>query len=78
MDDHQAIIQNPAWVAEYLGQRRSHQTDEEKMGLTIELSRRNVDEKTGEPFGAAIFRCDTEQASNRTRLLGQWPVHGFQ
>ena len=32
-----------------------YRTDEDKIGLTIELSRTNVDGKAGGPFGAAIF-----------------------
>ena len=59
MSDPKAIIQNPTWITEYLDPQRTYTTDDEKMALTIELSRKNVEQKTGEPFGAAIFQCDT-------------------
>jgi tRNA(Arg) A34 adenosine deaminase TadA len=40
---------------------RRYSTDEEKMRLAIELSRLNVRQGSGEPFGAAIFQADTGQ-----------------
>lgn len=51
----EARISNPSWLIQeehfFLG---SHLTNEEMVGLAIELSRRNVQEATGGPFGAVI------------------------
>lgn len=51
----------PAWVKTLVQWEYQYVTDEEKMTLAIELSRYNVQERTGEPFGAAVFRADTSQ-----------------
>lgn len=46
----------PAWVDEILTDpEASYPSDDEKMKLVIELSARNVAEKTGGPFSAAVF-----------------------
>lgn len=46
----------PAWVDEEVTGAQVHfRDDEEKMAFVIALSRRNVLERTGGPFGAAIF-----------------------
>ncbi|HJY80090.1 MAG TPA: nucleoside deaminase [Candidatus Binatia bacterium] len=52
-------VEYPSWVEKAVDWERRYSTDEEKMGLAIELSRLNVQHRTGEPFGAAIFRSDT-------------------
>jgi len=44
----------PDWVEE-LDWTTPRQSDEARMALAIEISRRNVAEKTGGPFGSAIF-----------------------
>ena len=38
---------------------RPYATDEEKMRLTVRLSRENVERGTGGPFGAAILEAAT-------------------
>lgn len=45
----------PPWVADVADESRRYRTDEERVGLAIELSRHNVDRGTGGPFGAAVF-----------------------
>lgn len=45
----------PDWVSELEKEKTIFSTQEERMGLAIELARRNVKENTGGPFGAAIF-----------------------
>jgi tRNA(Arg) A34 adenosine deaminase TadA len=45
----------PAWIDELLARDERYETDEEKVGLAIELARRNVVGQTGGPFGAAVF-----------------------
>jgi tRNA(Arg) A34 adenosine deaminase TadA len=54
-DDAVIQIELPAWIDGLLARGESYTTDEEKVGLAIELARRNVIERTGGPFGAAIF-----------------------
>ena len=46
----------PGWI-EALGHElgKSYPTDKDKMGLAINLAKRNVQEATGGPFGAAII-----------------------
>jgi len=45
----------PAWVHDAVDTSRTYQGDADKVMLAIELSRRNIDARTGGPFGAAIF-----------------------
>ncbi len=60
-------IELPQWTKEYIRQNGEPFSDlEEKMRFVIELSRRNVQEKTGGPFGAAVF----EQNSGRLVSIG--------
>ena len=47
----------PVWVHE-LQLEATHPGDEAKVALAIELARRNVDARTGGPFGAAVFNAD--------------------
>ncbi len=48
----------PAWVHEAVDGDAAYAGDEEKVGLAIALSRRNVDAGTGGPFGAVVFGPD--------------------
>lgn len=46
----------PGWVEEFLsGSGDLYPTEEDRMRLAIDLSRKNVEHGTGGPFGAAIF-----------------------
>ncbi len=45
----------PAWVHELAPAGSVYASDEDKMRLAIDLSRRNVDARSGGPFGAAVF-----------------------
>ena len=74
MPERLVKICNPAWVDGQIDWGRTYQTDEEKMGLTIELSRKNVEQQTGEPFGAAIFLCESGQliAVGVSQVVGQY------
>lgn len=45
----------PPWIGEVADESRSYLTDEERVGLAIELSRHNVERSQGGPFGAAVF-----------------------
>ena len=49
-------IQLPEWVEGFLAERPLvFPNREDRMRLVIELARRNVGERTGGPFGAAVF-----------------------
>jgi tRNA(Arg) A34 adenosine deaminase TadA len=52
----------PSWVEEYISESdRTYPTQEDRMRLAIELSRLNVVNGTGGPFGAAIFDLSTNR-----------------
>jgi tRNA(Arg) A34 adenosine deaminase TadA len=48
----------PAWVHDAVDTTRPYPGDEDKVALAIDLSRRNIDARTGGPFGAAVFGPD--------------------
>ena len=48
----------PAWVHDAVDTAREYASDDDKMALAVELSRRNVDAQSGGPFGAAVFGPD--------------------
>jgi tRNA(Arg) A34 adenosine deaminase TadA len=48
----------PPWIGEVADESRRYVTDEERVGLAIELSRHNIERGQGGPFGAAIFNGD--------------------
>lgn len=48
----------PAWVHEAVDTSRAWPGDEAKMSLAIDLARRNVEARSGGPFGAAVFGPD--------------------
>jgi tRNA(Arg) A34 adenosine deaminase TadA len=45
----------PPWIEEVADASRRYLTDEERVELAIELSRRNIQHGSGGPFGAAVF-----------------------
>ena len=45
----------PPWLEEVADEKRRYHSDEERVALAIELSRRNIAQGTGGPFGAAVF-----------------------
>ncbi|RKY23226.1 MAG: nucleoside deaminase [Planctomycetota bacterium] len=61
------ILRLPDWVERFLSEREYvFATVQERMRLVIELSRLNIENGTGGPFGAAIF----EQKSGRLLAVG--------
>ncbi|MDQ3039463.1 MAG: nucleoside deaminase [Pseudomonadota bacterium] len=48
----------PAWVHDAVDSSRPYASDADKVGLAIELSKHNVDARSGGPFGAAVFGAD--------------------
>lgn len=53
----QLHITLPVWVHE-LSLAMSYPGDEAKVALAIDLARRNVEARTGGPFGAVVFNAD--------------------
>lgn len=49
----------PTWIDETVDWDRTFATDDERAALAIELARRNIVERTGGPFGAAVFESGT-------------------
>lgn len=47
----------PPWIGEVADESRIYLTDEDKVGLAIELSKHNVERSHGGPFGAAVFNA---------------------
>jgi tRNA(Arg) A34 adenosine deaminase TadA len=49
----------PPWIGDVVDETRRYASDEERVGLAIELSRHNVARGGGGPFGAAVFDLDS-------------------
>lgn len=45
----------PPWIGDVADANRRYESDDERVGLAIELSRQNVERGGGGPFGAAVF-----------------------
>eukprot|EP00563_Minutocellus_polymorphus_P019086 CAMPEP_0197719932 /NCGR_PEP_ID=MMETSP1434-20131217/3477_1 /TAXON_ID=265543 /ORGANISM="Minutocellus polymorphus, Strain CCMP3303" /LENGTH=237 /DNA_ID=CAMNT_0043304721 /DNA_START=37 /DNA_END=750 /DNA_ORIENTATION=- len=58
--DHRVTVSLPPWATEENYFSRTYDTDDEMMALAVELSARNVAEKTGGPFGCAIYKRNLE------------------
>jgi tRNA(Arg) A34 adenosine deaminase TadA len=55
-------LELPGWITEYLMQQQeTYPTREARMDLVTTLARLNIQFGTGGPFGAGIFRLDTQQ-----------------
>jgi tRNA(Arg) A34 adenosine deaminase TadA len=56
------VLDLPGWVERFLGDpSRTYPTEEDRMRLVIELSRSNVEQGTGGPFGAGVFDLETNR-----------------
>jgi tRNA(Arg) A34 adenosine deaminase TadA len=52
----------PAWIGEVVGDpERVYPAEEDRMALAVELSRMNVENGTGGPFGSAVFDLETKR-----------------
>lgn len=51
----------PLWISDYIDIDKHYNSVTERMALVIELSRLNVKNNTGGPFGAAIFDLRTNK-----------------
>lgn len=55
-------LELPGWVTEYLIQQpQNYPTPEARMELITMLAQLNIQHGTGGPFGAGVFRLDTQQ-----------------
>lgn len=62
----------PVWIHEALDPTATYASDEDKVALAIELSRRNVEARSGGPFGAVVFGPDHRViAAGVNRVLPQ-------
>lgn len=73
-------LDQPPWLhAEELERQPPLLDEEEQMRRVLELTRRNIEEKTGGPFGAAVFERDSGQlisaAVNRVQPLRNSTAH---
>ncbi|WP_126946870.1 nucleoside deaminase [Xanthomonas sp. BRIP62418] len=48
----------PNWIHAHVDDSRAYPSDEDKVALAIDLSRMNVHERSGGPFGAVVFGPD--------------------
>jgi len=48
----------PVWVHDAVDTARAYASDEDKVALAIDLSRRNIEAQTGGPFGAIVYGPD--------------------
>lgn len=48
----------PAWIHQEIDTEAVYADDETRVSLAIALARRNVEQQTGGPFGAAVFKGD--------------------
>jgi len=62
----EVTLRLPDWVGEVSGTDRVYRTAEDRMRFAVDLSRLNVRNGTGGPFGAAVF----ERASGRLLAPG--------
>jgi tRNA(Arg) A34 adenosine deaminase TadA len=53
----------PDWLPRAIDGARSYPDDASRVALAIELARRNVENRTGGPFGAAVFSASGELLS---------------
>ncbi|WNM60488.1 nucleoside deaminase [Candidatus Nitrospira neomarina] len=59
---HPYRLELPAWVADYLVQQpETYPTQDSRMDLVIKLAQLNIQYGTGGPFGAGVFRLDTQE-----------------
>lgn len=58
MPGPQLCVGYPAWTQDCVDWGRPYASDDDKMGVAIEMARQNVARGAGGPFGAAIFEQD--------------------
>ncbi len=73
-------VDYPAWVAAIAVPGTVYRSDEEKMRLAIAVSRENVEQGTGGPFGAAVYEKESGKlvavGMNSVVRLNNCTLHG--
>jgi len=66
------VVTLPEWALEFYKERKNkvYTTDKEMMGVAKELSRINCKQKTGGPFGTAIFEYDPQTKESKLFSVG--------
>jgi tRNA(Arg) A34 adenosine deaminase TadA len=66
------VVTLPTWAEEFYNAHKSnvYTSEEEMMKIAIALADKNVEEKTGGPFGTAIFECDTNTGKCKLFSIG--------
>lgn len=66
------VVTLPDWTTEFYNQRKNkvYRTDKEMMGVAMELSKINCKQKTGGPFGTAIFEYDPQTKESKLFSIG--------
>ncbi|HNP61072.1 MAG TPA: nucleoside deaminase [Nitrospirales bacterium] len=55
-------LELPGWITDYLGQQpETYPTPDARMKLVVKLAQLNIQYGTGGPFGAGVFRMDTQE-----------------
>lgn len=76
----QVVVTVPDWVHQLVDWQQPYPDDSAKMTLAIELSRQNVLQHTGGPFGSAIFDSCSHLllavGVNRVLPLNNSTLHG--
>lgn len=70
--DDAVVVTLPAWAGEFYDTHKdtTFTSETEMMKVAVDLSDRNITEKTGGPFGTAIFECDTATGHCRLFSIG--------
>jgi tRNA(Arg) A34 adenosine deaminase TadA len=66
------ILTLPTWANGFFAsyEDKTFISEEEMMKVALELADKNIDEKTGGPFGTAIFECDTNTGRCKLFSIG--------
>ncbi|KAG7351216.1 cytidine deaminase-like protein [Nitzschia inconspicua] len=70
--DDAVVVTLPAWANDFMDAHKDvvFTSEEQMMEVAIALADKNVAEKTGGPFGTAIFECDTQTGSCKLFSIG--------
>lgn len=72
MENKNIYFQLPEWLIKYENKYKDviFKNDEEKMEIAIEISKQNILNNTGGPFGCAIFKLSEDKQSSTLFCVG--------
>merc|ERR1712100_537855 len=72
MDKSKFYFQLPDWLIKYENEIKNEMfiNDEDKMNIAIEISKQNILNKTGGPFGCAIFKLSKDKQKSTLLSIG--------